>query len=666
MTSVSTLVELGERYAALGLPAAARGAFVRALAASQADDAAAARRLTELALASGDGAGACRYAREVITRDPGLSARVLLGRAQLAAGELGAARFSFAAALESARSSPLVRARAHQGHAAVAAAGGDHAGAGANAMAGLEEFLRFAGAEGRGADEIHAELPLAEELLARVVDADRVADAEACFDALARRRPEAPVDILRALLLAARQARGDSSASDGDIEQALVRELERRPASQVARLRLIERRLRRRYQDPAARAEAVAELERMAGAPAIGMPPATGPAAVGPAGNIELARVCFLLAAAYEDDPGNADRAEALYRQGLKLRPGHAAAAGRLALLALARGDGEVALAEVERALRIDPSPGPAWRNAVRVLGALGPGPALAGAVGRLLDAADPGAAAAAIMAPRLMGATVEVARDEVLAGMYARGHRVKNVLGIIGSRTRSARKLAEGELARRLADLESEVTSLYDEWSAYLRSMQTAGPVIEVVPAGVLLAEVVEAAAAKTSVPLHLAAAAGLPDLRGDRMLLREALLNLISNAAEACEPTGGQVDITARVVASGSTSGAVHGSVLGSVAGAVLEPVVEPVVEIRVADTGPGIPRGDLGRVFAPGFTTKESGSGIGLAIAERVISAHHGRILIESEVGQGTRVTVVLPSDLGGFATLGTFSRFDPEGE
>lgn len=152
------------------------------------------------------------------------------------------------------------------------------------------------------------------------------------------------------------------------------------------------------------------------------------------------------------------------------------------------------------------------------------------------------------------------------------------------------------------------------------------------------LLAEVVDAAAAKTAVPIALAASSGMPDLRGDRVLLREALLNIISNAAEASESTGGRVDVRARMAAFGAA----------------------PTIEIEIADTGPGIPLADLGRVFAPGFTTKESGSGIGLAIAERVVSAHYGRIRLDSEPGQGTRVIVALPCDLGGFANLAAFVR------
>ena len=69
-----------------------------------------------------------------------------------------------------------------------------------------------------------------------------------------------------------------------------------------------------------------------------------------------------------------------------------------------------------------------------------------------------------------------------------------------------------------------------------------------------------------------------------------------------------------------------------------------------------GPGIARAHLGRLFVPGFTTKETGSGVGLAIAERVITAHHGRIAVDSSEGQGTTVTITLPTDVSVLSALG----------
>ncbi|MCL4228794.1 MAG: hypothetical protein KJZ91_30365 [Myxococcales bacterium] len=635
---MTTLVELGDRYWALGLPAAARSAFARAHADAAPADAVPARRLAELALAIGDAVAARRHAAEVARREPGPAARVLLGQAQLLAGETAAARMSFAAAVDAALASRPHRARARLGLSAASAFDGDVAGAAANAMAAFEDLTGGLAEAIDLAERValcDREVTLFEEIAARVAAAGRGAEAAAHLDALKARCPDAPTALWSALLGAARGAHGERVLSDVDLEVALAAEAAARPASRVVRLRLVERQLRRRYQDPAARAAAVAELQGLASQLEV---------EASPEANVELARVWFLLAAAYEDDKRDAAAAEAAYRKGLRLRPGHAEAACRLALLILDRGDTEAALAEIERALRIDAGHGLAWRNAARMLDASSP--ALAEVVERLLDAALPGAGAAAgHVAPRLVTATAEVARGDVLAGVYAHGHRVKNLLGIIGSRTRSARKLAgDGELADRLRDLEREVTSLYEEWAQYLRSMQATGPTIEVVTVAPLVHEVVAAATARAQVAIELHVASTLPDLRGDRMLLREALLNLVHNAADAADRTGGKVTVTARQLATPSA----------------------PAVEIVVADTGPGIPRGELGRIFVPGYTTKETGSGVGLTIAERVITAHHGRILVDSEEGRGTVMTVILPTDLGGFASLGALAPMrDPGG-
>ncbi len=96
---MASLVDLGDRYWALGLPAAARGAFSRAMAAGAPGDPVPIRRLAELALAVGDAPAARKLAAELVKREPGAAARVLLGQAQLAAGELAAARMSFTTAL---------------------------------------------------------------------------------------------------------------------------------------------------------------------------------------------------------------------------------------------------------------------------------------------------------------------------------------------------------------------------------------------------------------------------------------------------------------------------------------------------------------------------------------------------------------------------------------
>jgi signal transduction histidine kinase len=599
----SALLELGERYWALGLPAAARSALVRALA-QDGSDAAPALRLTDIALAQGDVQAARGYAAEAVKRAPGPATRILMARAQLAAGEIAAARMSLLAALDAPKLAAWDRARVHLELSRAAAAQSDPAGAAAQAAAAFEA----AGAAAAAGD---VDLPLLEEVCAAVVAHGRAGDVQA-----------GEQRVLVGALLAARHAAGDGSVT----ERAIDAELAAVVGVPVA-LRRLERRARKHAVGE--RAELLAELEGL----------------IKEAGGAELAagdraRLWFLYASLCADDPATRGKAEEAYRKGLAFQPGHTGAACRLALLLADRGDQAGALAEIERALRIDASYGATWRNAVRMLDATSP--SLGAVLERLLDAANPGAGSAAGgVAPRLVTATAEVARHDVLAGVYAHGHRVKNLLGIIGARTRSARKLSsEGELHDRLRDLETDVTALYEEWAQYLRSMQAPTPTVVLVPLAALVGEVVEAAQHRTHHPIALDLAGGVPDVRGDPTLLREALLNVISNAAEACAPVGAQVTVRARAIVAPGASAA-------------------PIVEIVVMDTGPGIPRAHHGRLFVPGFTTKETGSGVGLAIAERVVTAHHGRITVDSDEGRGTTVTITLPTDKTGLSSLAMWS-------
>jgi PAS domain S-box-containing protein len=120
---------------------------------------------------------------------------------------------------------------------------------------------------------------------------------------------------------------------------------------------------------------------------------------------------------------------------------------------------------------------------------------------------------------------------------------------------------------------------------------------------------------------------AANTPPIHADRQQLRQVFLNLFTNAADAM-PEGGRLVPRVRT---------------GELPGAI------PAIVIEVTDTGGGIPTDLLSRVFDPFFTTKEEGkgTGLGLAICKRIIEQHHGKLEIESKVGTGTTVRVILPT-------------------
>jgi signal transduction histidine kinase len=118
------------------------------------------------------------------------------------------------------------------------------------------------------------------------------------------------------------------------------------------------------------------------------------------------------------------------------------------------------------------------------------------------------------------------------------------------------------------------------------------------------------------------------LPHVMLDREAFRQALLNLILNAKQAM-PEGGQLVV--RTAAQGEN------------------------VELYLIDTGCGMDEQIMSRMFEAFFSTKPSGSGLGLPTTEKIIAAHGGRIRVQSEAGHGTQFTIELPvpariADLG----------------
>src|SRR5207247_794493 len=117
-------------------------------------------------------------------------------------------------------------------------------------------------------------------------------------------------------------------------------------------------------------------------------------------------------------------------------------------------------------------------------------------------------------------------------------------------------------------------------------------------------------------------------PLFRADPQQLRQVLINLVGNAAEAIGQKG-TITLRARV------------------SDMQLKGRKTDVVILEVQDTGPGISEEVRPKLFDPFFSTKERGTGLGLAIAARIADNHGGRLEFDSELGVGTTFRLVLPA-------------------
>ena len=180
---------------------------------------------------------------------------------------------------------------------------------------------------------------------------------------------------------------------------------------------------------------------------------------------------------------------------------------------------------------------------------------------------------------------------------------------------TRKARVIVS-EVAR----LEELLTDLLD--MARTRPLQLAPESInEIAEHALLLAE---ADIRVYNVQVERDFAPDLPLLRVDRARLLQAFLNTVRNGAQAM-PDGGTLRVATRLTQIGDIES----------------------LEIEIADSGIGISQRALKQVFDPFFSTKVSGSGLGLAVTRRIIQDHGGQIDVHSEENQGTTFVFILPA-------------------
>jgi two-component system nitrogen regulation sensor histidine kinase GlnL len=220
----------------------------------------------------------------------------------------------------------------------------------------------------------------------------------------------------------------------------------------------------------------------------------------------------------------------------------------------------------------------------------------------------------------------------EIAAGI---AHEVKNPLGgIRGAAELLAHRAAE-ERTREAAELivreVDRIVSLVDDMMVFTqgKSLRLAQVNIHRVLDDVIDLLSLDPIAAGVSIERSFDPS--IPDLYADADRLVQVFLNLMRNALQALEGRG-TLRISTRMALDHRLTGE-HGEAL-------------PTVSISVEDDGPGIAPELLERVATPLFTTRQAGTGLGLAVARHWVALHDGALRIESAPGRGTQVRVNLP--------------------
>jgi len=233
----------------------------------------------------------------------------------------------------------------------------------------------------------------------------------------------------------------------------------------------------------------------------------------------------------------------------------------------------------------------------------------------------------------RDMAAELELGRTRALEAERAAAlresarqvaHELKNPLTPIRFAVERLRRDAPPELAETVDVLAIESQRL----EAMAKSFAQFGRLPEGPAADIDMGDLARYTARSTIPPEfggNVEVGSDVPMVHGHHDALARALSNVMLNAVDACKP-GGTVTVRVRRAKLRDRES----------------------VEVAVSDTGCGIPREQLARIWDPYVTSKPGGTGLGLAIARQTVLAHDGAVAADSTVGRGTEIRFVLPVD------------------
>lgn len=218
----------------------------------------------------------------------------------------------------------------------------------------------------------------------------------------------------------------------------------------------------------------------------------------------------------------------------------------------------------------------------------------------------------------QIMRADRLAALGELMAGI---AHEIRNPLTSIRGFMQHLQTSDDIEEWRQYAPLVvRQVDSLNRIITELLEFSRHRPPRIGSVELGAVIREVTMLAGNKCSTDITLELSPEVPPIEADGEALKQVVLNLVLNAIQAT-PEGGRITIRTGILSSDA-------------------------VMISVRDDGVGIAPDDLEKVFDPFFSTKPTGTGLGLAMVRRIVDAHAGHIDISSTLGLGTEIVLRLP--------------------
>ena len=206
--------------------------------------------------------------------------------------------------------------------------------------------------------------------------------------------------------------------------------------------------------------------------------------------------------------------------------------------------------------------------------------------------------------------------------------HDIRNPLGSISGFTQLFKKeFAKDnniEMCKHADIVISEVdhlTSIVKRTLQFSKPLKPSFRVFEIKPLLVRVLELIKRDIKLKNVDLIFNIPDSLPKIKIDEHLIAQTFLNIFINSLDAM-PNGGTLDISVSKTAEGN-------------------------IEIKVVDTGVGIPKDKIDNIFQPYYSTKPTGTGIGLAVVDNIIATHNGTITVESEIGEGTVFIITLPA-------------------